>query len=272
MFALAVVHDVVHHGMDVLVLHGRQIDPPHIAMYPDHWWESGREVKVGRFVLDGEGEQFSDVHGRLVLLSGGKDDYRPGDILLRPDRLYSSQYDKNRRELASRNGAYRRGCLGRGRLPDDVALLAVSKTWPAECVAEAAACGQRAFGENYVQEAVDKIAALAGLGLEWHFIGPIQSNKTRPLAEHFDWVHSVDRFRVAARLSAQRPCRWAPERLPAGQCERRGQQERGLAGRPPALAEAVAALPRLRLRGLMCIPEPTDDVVCCEAASRCCAS
>ena len=75
-----------------------------------------------------------------------------------------------------------------------MALLAVSKTWPAECVAEAAACGQRAFGENYVQEAVDKIAALAGLGLEWHFIGPIQSNKTRPLAEHFDWVHAVDRF------------------------------------------------------------------------------
>ena len=151
--------------------------------------------------------------------------------------------------------------LAAGRLPDDVALLAVSKTWPAECVAEAAACGQRAFGENYVQEAVDKIAALAGLGLEWHFIGPIQSNKTRPLAEHFDWVHSVDRFRVAARLSAQRPVPLGPLNVclqvnVSGEASKSGV----LPAELPALAEAVAALPRLRLRGLMCIPEPTDDV------------
>ena len=152
--------------------------------------------------------------------------------------------------------------LAAGRLPDDVALLAVSKTWPAECVAEAAACGQHAFGENYVQEAVGKIAALAGLGLEWHFIGPIQSNKTRPLAEHFDWVHAVDRARVAARLSAQRPVSLGPLNVclqvnVSGEASKSGV----LPAELPALAEAVVALPRLRLRGLMCIPEPTDDVV-----------
>lgn len=100
--------------------------------------------------------------------------------------------------------------LAAGRLPDDVALLAVSKTWPAECVAEAAACGQRAFGENYVQEAVDKIAALAGLGLEWHFIGPIQSNKTRPLAEHFDWVPRWIASGSPRGCRRSAPCRWAP--------------------------------------------------------------
>ena len=96
-------------------------------------------------------------------------------------------------------------CRAAGRREDSVSLLAVSKTWPAADLRQAAAAGQAAFGENYVQEAVDKIAALRGLGLEWHFIGPLQSNKTRLVAENFDWVHSVDRLKIAERLAAQRP-------------------------------------------------------------------
>lgn len=142
-----------------------------------------------------------------------------------------------------------------------VRLLAVSKTFPAQAVAEAAGCGLAAFGENYVQEGVDKIAALRAshpaLVLEWHFIGPLQSNKTRPVAEHFDWVQSIDRARIAERLSSQRP-----ESLPplnvlvqvnvSGEASKSGvAPDEAL-----ALADTVAALPRLRLRGLMAIPEP----------------
>ncbi|KAA3649173.1 MAG: YggS family pyridoxal phosphate-dependent enzyme [Proteobacteria bacterium] len=147
-----------------------------------------------------------------------------------------------------------------GRRPDDVRLLAVSKTWPAECVAEAADAGQRAFGENYVPEGSDKAAALGGRGLEWHFIGPLQSNKTRLVANAFDWVHSVDRLKIAERLSAQRD----PARPPlnvclqvnvSGEASKSGVAPEAL----PALAQAVSALPGLRLRGLMAIPEPTDD-------------
>jgi hypothetical protein len=144
-----------------------------------------------------------------------------------------------------------------GRSADDVSLLAVSKTWPAASVREAAAAGQRAFGENYVQEAVDKIAELPDLRLEWHFIGPLQSNKTRLVAEHFDWVHSIDRLKLAERLSAQRD----PARAPLELCLQvnvSGEANKGgvAPDAAPALAAAVAALPRVRLRGLMCIPEP----------------
>lgn len=139
-------------------------------------------------------------------------------------------------------------------------MLAVSKTWPAEYVREAARAGQRAFGENYVQEGVDKIAELADPGLEWHFIGPLQSNKTRPVAEHFQWVHSVDRLRIAERLSAQRDDRLPPLNLclqvnVSGEASKSGVAPDDV----PALAEAVAAMPGLRLRGLMCIPEPSED-------------
>lgn len=138
-----------------------------------------------------------------------------------------------------------------------VSLLAVSKTWPAERVSEAAAAGQRAFGENYVQEGVDKIRALAGLELEWHFIGPLQSNKSRSVAEHFDWVHSLDRLKLAERLSSQRP----PQRAPLNVCiQVNVSGEASKSGVAPdevgPLAHAVAGLPGLRLRGLMCIPEP----------------
>lgn len=150
--------------------------------------------------------------------------------------------------------------LAAGRRADAVALLAVSKTWPAEAVREAAAAGQRAFGENYAQEGVDKMAALADLDLEWHFIGPLQSNKTRIVATHFDWVHSIDRLRLAERLSAQRDAAATPLNV-CIQVNVSG--ERSKSGVAPAavreLACAVAALPRLRLRGLMCIPEPSRD-------------
>ena len=142
-----------------------------------------------------------------------------------------------------------------------VTLLAVSKTFGAEAVREALAAGQHAFGENYVQEALAKIEALADVRpqLEWHFIGPLQSNKTRPVAEAFDWVHSVDRLKIAQRLAEQRPLHLAPLQLclqvnVSGEASKSGVAPAEL----PALAQAVAALPpgRVQLRGLMSIPEP----------------
>jgi pyridoxal phosphate enzyme (YggS family) len=148
-----------------------------------------------------------------------------------------------------------------GRDPATVGLLAVSKTWPAEAVREAATAGQRAFGENYVQEGAAKAAALAGLGLEWHFIGPLQSNKTRTVANAFDWVHGIDRLKIAERLSAQRDVHLPPLNVclqvnVSGEHSKSGVAPAEL----DALARAVTALPRLALRGLMCIPEPSDDV------------
>jgi pyridoxal phosphate enzyme (YggS family) len=150
-----------------------------------------------------------------------------------------------------------------------VALLAVSKTWPAACIREAARAGQRAFGENYVQEGLDKIGELAGLGLEWHFIGPLQSNKTRSVAEHFDWVHTVDRLKVAERLAAQRPAEMAPLQV-CVQVNISGEDSKS-GCRPDdaaALCLAVAALPRLKLRGLMAIPAPAADLTAQRAPLR----
>ncbi len=148
-----------------------------------------------------------------------------------------------------------------GRDPDTVGLLAVSKTKPAAAVREAHACGQRDFGENYLQEALNKQAELSDLALTWHFIGPIQSNKTRPIAEHFAWVHSVDRLKIAQRLSEQRPAHLPPLNIclqvnVSGEASKSGCTPDEL----PALARAVSQLPNLRLRGLMTIPEPTSDV------------
>ncbi|HNJ77191.1 MAG TPA: YggS family pyridoxal phosphate-dependent enzyme [Azospira sp.] len=148
-----------------------------------------------------------------------------------------------------------------GRDEKDVSLLAVSKTWPAECVRLAAAAGQHAFGENYVQEGVAKVAELESLGLAWHFIGPLQSNKTRPVAESFDWVHSVERMKIAERLSEQRPAGKSPLNVclqvnVSGEASKSGCAPEEAV----ALAKAIAALPNLRLRGLMCIPEPAEDV------------
>lgn len=148
-----------------------------------------------------------------------------------------------------------------GRPPESIGLLAVSKTFPAEQVREAAGAGQLAFGENYVQEGLAKIAALEGLGLEWHFIGPLQSNKTRLVAEHFTWVHGVERLKIAERLSGARGAERPPLQVcvqvnVSGEASKSGVSP----GDTAALAQAVATLPNLRLRGLMAIPEPTDDM------------
>ena len=147
-----------------------------------------------------------------------------------------------------------------GRSPESIRLLAVSKTWPLTSVIEAADAGQRAFGENYVQEGIDKIAAIAGRHLEWHFIGPLQTNKSRPVAEHFDWVHSIDRLKIAERLSSQRPADLPPLQV-CVQVNVSGEASKSGCAPDAALAlcQAVAALPGLQLRGLMAIPEPTDD-------------
>lgn len=139
-----------------------------------------------------------------------------------------------------------------------VQLLAVSKTFPIEAVDAIASCGQKAFGENYAQEGVDK--ACARPELEWHFIGPIQSNKTRGIAEHFTWVHTIDRLKIAERLSAQRPAELPPMQV----CVQVNiSDEASKSGCAPdtalALCQAIAAQPNLKLRGLMAIPEATDD-------------
>ncbi len=156
-----------------------------------------------------------------------------------------------------------RACAQAGRDVASVRLLAVSKTWPASAVRDAYECGQRAFGENYVQEGVDKVRQLRdeGLsGLEWHCIGPLQSNKTRAVAEHFDWVHTVDRLKIAQRLSEQRPEALPPLQVCIQVNVDGGANKSGVTpAEVLALARQVAALPRLCLRGLMCIPEPAPD-------------
>ena len=159
--------------------------------------------------------------------------------------------------VRARIDAAARAC---GRDPAGVRLLAVSKTWPASAIREAAAAGQRAFGENYAQEGVGKTAELAELGLEWHFIGPLQSNKTREVATSFDWVHSIDRLKIAERLSAQRPA-GAPALQVCVQVNVSGEASKsGVAPEQTmALAQAVASLPGVCLRGLMCVPEASDD-------------
>lgn len=147
-----------------------------------------------------------------------------------------------------------------GREAATVQLLAVSKTFPAEAVREVYTAGQRAFGENYVQELQAKAAELADLAIEWHFIGPLQSNKTRIVAETAHWVHAIDRLKIAERLSAQRPAHLPPLQV-CVQVNVSGEDSKSgcSPADAPALLQAVAALPGLQLRGLMCIPEPTQD-------------
>ena len=150
-------------------------------------------------------------------------------------------------------------CIAAGRHPDSVQLLAVSKTFGADAVREATTTGQRAFGENYITEGVEKIEALADLRaqLVWHCIGPVQSNKTRLVAEHFDWVQSVDRLKVAQRLSEQRPAGLPPLQVCLQVNIDGGANKSGVTPHElPALAEAVLQLPHMVLRGLMMIPEP----------------
>ena len=147
-----------------------------------------------------------------------------------------------------------------GRRSSDIELIAVSKSQPAAALRQAYQAGQRLFGESYLQEALVKIAALADCDIEWHFIGPIQSNKTRPIAEHFVWVHGIDRIKTARRLSEQRPLALAPLQV----CLQVNiSQEASKSGAPPEavlrLAHEVVALPRLTLRGLMAIPSASDD-------------
>ncbi len=158
---------------------------------------------------------------------------------------------ENRIRIASQN------C---GRDPAEICLLAVAKTKPAAAIREAAAAGLSQFGENYLQEALEKMDALADLPLTWHFIGPLQSNKTRQVAERFDWVHSVDRLKIARRLSEQRPADLPPLNLClqvniSGEQSKSGVELTEL----PGLAAAVSALPGVKLRGLMAIPAPSED-------------
>lgn len=154
--------------------------------------------------------------------------------------------------------------LSCARSPEEVVLLAVSKTKPVEAIAEAIAAGQRAFGENYVQEGVEKIQYFAqqpnGIGLEWHFIGPLQSNKSRLVAEHFNWCHTLDRLRIAERLSDQRPAGMPALNVLLQINISDEQSKSGIALTELApLAEAIAALPNITLRGLMAIPAPESD-------------
>jgi pyridoxal phosphate enzyme (YggS family) len=166
--------------------------------------------------------------------------------------LLRSRFQETRTRIASAASRY-------GRSVDSVGLVAISKSHPAEAIRALAEMGQRDFGENYLQEALPKLDALSDLDLVWHFTGQLQSNKTRQVAEHFAWVHTLDRERIALRLNEQRP-HHAPALNVCIQVSL--ENEPGKAGIPPhevlALAKRFAELPRLKLRGLMCIPPPTD--------------
>jgi PLP dependent protein len=164
-------------------------------------------------------------------------------------------------------------CAAAGREPGEVRLLAVSKTFDADAVYQAWQAGQREFGENYIQEGVDKIARLRELapdgGLVWHCIGPVQSNKTRLVAEHFDWLHTVDRLKIAQRLNEQRPAHLPPLNVCLQVNIDGGETKSGVAPQDVlALAQAVRELPRLRLRGLMTIPDAVDDMLAVHRRAR----
>ncbi|KFK93408.1 MULTISPECIES: YggS family pyridoxal phosphate-dependent enzyme [unclassified Serratia (in: enterobacteria)] len=172
-----------------------------------------------------------------------------------------STIQQNLQDVRSRIDAAAQRCA---RTPEEVKLLAVSKTKPVAAIAEAIAAGQHAFGENYVQEGVDKIQHFAllpeGTGLEWHFIGPLQSNKSKLVAEHFAWCHTLDRLRIAQRLNDQRPTGMPPLNVLIQINISDEQSKSGIVlDELPALAEAVVALPNLSLRGLMAIPAPEAD-------------
>ncbi len=162
--------------------------------------------------------------------------------------------------LQAARASIQQAAANAGRPPQEVHLLAVSKAHPASALREAYAAGQRMFGENYLQEALGKQAELTDLAIEWHFIGPIQSNKTQAIAQHFDWVHSVDRLKIAERLSAARPASKAPLQICLQVNVSNEETKSGLT--PDAaltLAHEVQSLPALKLRGLMAIPAPTSD-------------
>ncbi len=166
-------------------------------------------------------------------------------------------------------------CTSAGRPPDSVQLMAVSKKFGADAVMEAVSDGQRVFGENYIAEGVQKITEVAavlpdGVVLEWHCIGPVQSNKTRLVAEHFDWVQSIDRLKIAERLNEQRPATMPPLQICVQVNIDGGASKSGVApDEALALAREIAQLPRLRLRGLMAIPEPAPDFIAACAVFAC---
>jgi len=165
--------------------------------------------------------------------------------------------EHNLQQVRQRISAAAKKC---GRDPQEITLLAVSKTKPQSAVEEASAAGQCCFGENYVQEGVDKIRHVADPDLIWHFIGPLQSNKSRPVAENFDWCHTVDRLRIATRLNEQRPHDAAPLNVLIQVNISDEQSKSGITlAELPELAKAVSQLPRLRLRGLMAIPAPEES-------------
>ena len=195
-----------------------------------------------------------EAEGSASLLLSAHQKYG-GDALSYRFTLGRSTMDSLEQRYSRVRDAIHQACDAAGRRPDTVRLLAVSKTRSADEVAALAALGQRDFGENYVQEAVAKIAALAADKLCWHFIGPVQSNKTRDIAAHFDWVHSLDRERIARRLNDQRPADMAPLEvcIQVNIDDEASKQGVSLAD-VGALAELVSTLPRLRLRGLMAIP------------------
>ncbi len=178
-------------------------------------------------------------------------------------------------KLAAIEQRIQRACEDVGRERSAVTLLAVSKTFPLENILEFNACGQHAFGENYLQEAVDKITQLAdhpdASHIEWHFIGPIQSNKTKPIAEHFDWVHSVDRLKIAQRLSSQRPAHLPPLNVLV-QVNTSGEDSKSGINPQEALKLCieVAKLPSIQLRGLMTIPSNTDNMAALKAEFLAC--
>lgn len=162
--------------------------------------------------------------------------------------------------LSRVHGRMQEAAARAGRSPDQLALIAVSKKQSAAAMRALCAAGQQAFGESYLQEALDKQQELADLPIEWHFIGPIQSNKTRAIAERFSWVHSVDRLKIAERLNQQRPQELPPLNICLQVNIDRETSKSGVtADDLPALATAVSELPRLRLRGLMSIPAPRED-------------
>ena len=162
--------------------------------------------------------------------------------------------------LAAVRSRIEAACLACGRSPSEISLLAVSKTFPAQAVEQALQAGQLAFGENYIQEAIEKMATLRHWPLQWHCIGPMQSNKTRLVAENFDWAHTVDRLKIAQRLSEQRPSNLPPLQVCVQVNIDGGPNKSGVSPEElMPLARAIVGMPGLRLRGLMCIPEPAPD-------------
>ena len=169
----------------------------------------------------------------------------------------------NLQAVRARVGA---ACVAAGRPVNSVTLLAVSKTFDVPAIQQAIAAGQQCLGENYIQEAIGKIQVLGNAAVQWHCIGPVQSNKTRLVAEHFDWVQSVHRLKIAQRLSEQRPAHLAPLQICIQVNTDAGANKAGVApGELAALAHAIAQLQRLRLRGLMSIPEPASDFAAAKA-------